>query len=171
VGARRLIVDTNGQRVTHVPPGEGESVWAVGDTYTFKAISENTGDAFMLIEASIPPQSGPPPHLHHREDEAYYVLEGEIEVMEDDRTFMARSGSFVFLPRGTLHRFKNVGAETAKMLIMAIPAGLEKFLREVGQPAQEGRTAPALGPEEIERTLAAGPKYGMEVRLPPPSPE
>jgi hypothetical protein len=55
------------------------------------------------------------------------------------------------------------------MLIMTIPAGLEKFLREVGQPAQEGRTAPPLGPEEIERTLAAAPKYGMEIQLPPPS--
>jgi mannose-6-phosphate isomerase-like protein (cupin superfamily) len=137
-------------------------VWAVGDTYTFKGVSENTGDAFILLEVGIPPQSSPPPHLHHREDEAYYVLEGEMEVMDGDRTFVAGAGSFVFLPRGTLHRFKNIGAQTAKMLIMAIPAGLEKFIREVGQPAQEGQTAPPLGPDEVERTLAAVPKYGME---------
>lgn len=163
-------METNQQRVTHVPPGEGEAVWAVGDTYTFKGVSENTGGALALVEASIPPQSGPPPHLHHREDEAYYVLEGEIEVLDGDRTFVARSGSFVFIPRETVHRFKNIGTQTAKMLALAIPAGLEKFLREVGQPAQEGQTAPPLGPEEAERTLAAAPRYGMEVQLPPAKP-
>ena len=54
-------METNRQRVTHIPPGEGEHVWAVGDTYTFKALSENTAGVFMLLEASIPPQSGPSP--------------------------------------------------------------------------------------------------------------
>ena len=58
---------------------------------------------------------------------------------------MRFSPKFITRSRGTLHRFKNVGAETAKMLIMAIPAGLEKFLREVGQPAQEGRDRAPLG--------------------------
>ena len=59
----------------HVPPGEGPSIWIVGDTYTFKAVSQDTNGAHMFFEASVPPQSGPPPHIHHREDEALYVLE------------------------------------------------------------------------------------------------
>lgn len=109
----------------------------VGDTYTFKGTTENTGGA-LLFEACVPPQSGPLPHIHHREDEAFYVLEGDIEVLEGDRTFVAGAGSFVFLPRGVVHGFKNVGAQPARMLIMATPAGLEKFFEEVGQPAREG---------------------------------
>ena len=160
-------METNGQRGVHVPPGEGESLWVVGDTYTFKGVTENTGGALLLFEASIPPQGGPPPHVHHQEDEAYYVLEGTIEVMEGDRIFLAGVGSFVFLPRGTPHKFKNVGTETARMLLMTTPAGLEKFFGEVGQAAQEGGTAPPPGPEEIGRLLAAAPKYGLEI-LPPP---
>jgi quercetin dioxygenase-like cupin family protein len=153
--------------VKHVPPGEGRSIWIVGDTYAFKAVSEDTNGAFMLFEASVPPQSGPPPHRHHREDEAYYILEGTFEILDNDRTFTASAGSFVHIPRGTLHRFKNVGETTARMLVLFTPAGFEKFLFEVGQPAEEGGLAPAVGSEEIERTLAAAPKYGMEISFSP----
>ncbi len=148
-------METSKQQAVHVPPGEGKSLWVVGDTYTFKGVTENTGGALLFFEASIPPQAGPPTHIHHREVEAYYVLEGDIEFLDGERAFVAGAGSFVFLPRGGLHRFKNVGAETARMLGMATPTGLEEFFAEVGQPAREGETAPPLGPEEIERILAA----------------
>ncbi len=80
-------------RAVHVPPDEGESLWVVGDTYTFKGVTENTAGALLLFEASILPQCGPPPHIHHREDEAYCVLEGDIEVMEGDSTSVAGAGS------------------------------------------------------------------------------
>jgi quercetin dioxygenase-like cupin family protein len=153
--------------VRHVPAGEGRSIWIVGDTYTFKAASEDTGGAYMLFEANVPPQSGPPPHIHHWEDEAYYILDGQVEILDNDRTFVAGAGSFVHIPRGTLHRFKNVGETTARILVLFTPGGFENFFFEVGLPAKEGGTAPPLGPKEIERTLAAAPKHGMEVRLPP----
>ena len=61
-------METSGQRGVHVPPGEGESLWVVDDTYTFKDVIENTGGALLLFEASSPPQGGPPPHVHHQED-------------------------------------------------------------------------------------------------------
>ena len=154
--------------VKHVPPGEGRSIWIVGDTYTFKAVSEDTGGAYMLFEASVPSQSGPPPHIHHWEDETYYILEGELEILDNDHTFTATAGSFVHIPKGTLHRFKNVREATARMLVFFTPAGFENFFFEVGLPAKEGGTAPPLGPQEIECTLAAAPKHGMEVLLPPP---
>ncbi len=159
--------EARGDGAVHVPPGKGESLWAIGDTYTFKGTAENTGGSLLLFEASVPPQGGPPPHIHHREDEAYYVLEGKIEVLQADHTFVAEAGSFVFIPKGTLLGFKNVGTKTARFLIMATPAGLEGFFEAVGQPAQEGKTAPPPGPEEIERAVAAAPKYGMEVPPPP----
>ncbi len=158
---------TDRRGVTHVPSGEGRAVWVAGDTYTFKAVSEDTGGAYMLFEASIPPQAGPPPHIHHWEDEAYYVLDGKLEVLDNDRTITVSAGSFVHIPKGTLHCFKNTGEMPTRMLIFFTPPGFEKFLFEVGQPVKEGETAPPLGPEEIERMLAAAPKHGCEVRLPP----
>lgn len=163
--------DSPSARVTHVPPGEGAAWWVVGDTYTLKATEQDTNGRFTCFEASVPPQAGPPPHLHQGEDEAYYVLEGELEVLDRDRTFTARTGSFVYIPRGSLHAFRNVSSTPSRMLIFVTPGGFENFFREVGQPARPGENAPPLGPAEMERTVATAPKYGMELRLPsgPPS--
>ena len=158
--------DSSNAGVTHVPPGEGEAWWVVGDTYTMKVTKRDTNGRFTCFEASVPPQAGPPPHLHHGEDEAYYVLEGELEVLDGDRTFMARTGSFVYIPRGTVHAFRNVGSIPSRMLIFVTPGGFENFFFEVGQPARAGESAPPLGPEEMERTVAAASSYGMELRLP-----
>ena len=94
------------------------------------------------------------------------MLEGEFEILNGDRTFLASAGSFVHIPRGTLHRFKNVEATPARLLVFFIPAGMENFFFEAGLPAEEGGTAPPLGPEEIGRTLAAASKYGIEFPLP-----
>jgi hypothetical protein len=77
------------------------------------------------------------------------------------------AGSFIHIPKGTLHCFKNVGATTARMLALFTPGGFEGFFFEVGQPAIEGETAPPPGPEEIEKTIAVAPQYGMEVPPPP----
>jgi quercetin dioxygenase-like cupin family protein len=154
--------------VVHVPAGAGEQVWVVGDTYTLKATRENTGGALALIEASVPAGSGPPPHVHANEDEAYYVLEGELEVLDGDRTFVARPGSFVFIPRGALHRFRNVGFGHARMLVLFTPAGFDEFLAAVGQPARPGEPAPPLAEEEIALTQELAPRYGMDVRFPEP---
>ena len=79
-------------------PKEGRAVWVVGDHYTVKASGEDTGGGFALIEVLVPSQSGPPPHIHRREDEAFYVLEGEFEVHIDDQSrhrrprFMGHAG-------------------------------------------------------------------------------
>ncbi len=159
-------METKQAAARHLRAGEGRSIWIVGDTYTFKAVGADTNGALVLFEGTVSPQLGPPPHIHHREDEFYYVLEGELEILDGDRTFMASAGSFVHIPRGTLHRFKNMGATPARMLTFFTPAGMENFFFEAGLPAQEGGSAPPLGPKEIGRTLAAAPKYGMELPLP-----
>jgi mannose-6-phosphate isomerase-like protein (cupin superfamily) len=95
------------------------------------AVGADTSGALMLLEGTISPQLGPP-HIHYREDEFYYVLEGEFEILDGDRTFIASAGSFVHIPRGTLHRFKNVGATPARMLVFFTPAGMENFFFEAG---------------------------------------
>lgn len=151
----------------HVPATEGQSVWLVGDTYTFKAVGEDTNGSFMVLEATVPPQAGPPPHIHHYEEEAYYLLEGELEFLAGEHTFKARAGSFVYIPKGILHSFKNVGTEPARMVTIFTPAGMEGFFFEAGRPAVKGEAAPPPSPEDIEKSIVAALKYGMEVPPPP----
>jgi mannose-6-phosphate isomerase-like protein (cupin superfamily) len=150
----------------HVEPGLGEAWWVVGDTYTFKVTGDDTGGALAFFEASVPPQGGPPPHIHGREDEFYYLLNGALQVRDGDRLFTAEPGSFVFVPRGRLHCFRNDSHVPARMLIGITPAGFEKFFFAVGQRAVPGQEAPPLGPEEMARSLDLAPRFGMEVQLP-----
>jgi len=156
--------DTPG--VSLVRAGEGPAVWVVGDTYTFKATEQSTGGGFALIEASVPPGSGPPPHLHTREDEAFYLLGGSLEISAGAETTLARAGDFVYLPRGIVHSFRNPGVDAARTLIVITPAGFEGFFREIGVPARPGEQAPPLGPDEIARTAEAVGRYGARILAP-----
>jgi quercetin dioxygenase-like cupin family protein len=154
--------------LVHVPAGEGPARWMVGDTYTVKASKSSTGGALGLVEASVPPGSGPPPHRHTREDEAFYLLAGSLEIRADEDIVHAAAGDFVFLPRGTLHSFRNMGVDAARALIILSPAGFEGYFAEAGAPARPGVPAPPPGPAELARILAAAPRYGIE--LSPPAP-
>lgn len=154
------------RQVTHIQAGEGPAWWVVGDTYTFKAVSEDTDGRFTFFEASVPPQAGPPPHIHESEDEAFYLLEGELEFLDGDRWINAQAGDFVHIPPGRLHCFKNPGSTTSRVLVLFSPAGFEKFFFEIGQPARVGEQAPPPSPDEVERSMAAAPKYGLDLLLP-----
>jgi quercetin dioxygenase-like cupin family protein len=150
-------------------PGEGRTIAVVGDIYRFLALGEETEGRYALWEANVLPGGGPPPHVHSREEEGFYVLEGEITFLVGDRHLVAGPGVFVNMPVGTLHAFKNESGRPARMLISVAPAGLEKMFFEVGQPVPEGaRTVPPPTREEIEKLLAVAPRYGLEIRLPQP---
>lgn len=144
--------------------GEGRAAWVVGDLYTVKASGEDTGGAFTLIEVMVPSQSGPPPHRHTREDEAFYVLEGKFEIHLDDERLTAGPGSWVQMAKGSLHHFKNIGPTPAKMLILATPAGLDQFFLEAGRKATDTSPESGATPEDTERLLAIAPKYGIEMQ-------
>jgi len=120
--------------------GEGRSIWVVGDRYTIKCSGNDTSGAYALLEAVVPPGAGPPPHIHSREDEAFFVLEGELQFHVEGRSFMASSAAWVTLARGSVHFFKNTGSEPARMLIVVTPAGLEDFFLEIGREAIDGET-------------------------------
>ncbi|MEU7588214.1 cupin domain-containing protein [Micromonospora sp. NPDC049230] len=93
-------------------------MWAFnGDRYTVKVPSAGTGGAFALMEAVIPPLSGPPLPIHHKEDEAFYIVDGELEVVDEDRTVNAGPGAFVWLPRGGRHGFRNISDKHTKILM------------------------------------------------------
>ena len=109
----------------------------------------------------------PPPHIHHREDEIFYVLEGEIVVSVGDRTIKGTPGTMVFLPRNVPHSF-TIESEQARMLIMVTPAGLERWFKEFSVPAPAMTLPPADEPAygEVQRMLEAAPRYGIEFVLP-----
>jgi mannose-6-phosphate isomerase-like protein (cupin superfamily)/predicted enzyme related to lactoylglutathione lyase len=149
--------------------GGGRSIWLLGMLITFKAVSEETGGEYSLYEVTVPPQLGATPHIHHRETEAYYVLDGEVEFLRGEHTVRARVGEFVFVPRGVVHGFTNVGQEPARFLGIVTPGGLhEKLLSGLGEPAKtETLPEPPEGPPDVERLVQIARKYDTEV-LPPP---
>ena len=143
-------------------PTEGERIWIVGDTMTLKATGESTGGSLVLLENLTAPGGGPPPHLHLREDEFFYVLDGTFEIRIGDERHTVSAGGFAFVPRGTVHNFRNVTDVPARILVGFTPAGMEGFFRESGRPATDDGPAPALDDDEIARTMVAAPKYGVE---------
>src|SRR2546425_7305882 len=148
-------------------PGEGRTVAVVGDVYRFLATGEDTNGKYTLWEAIVPPGGGPPPHTHSREEEGFYVLEGEITFTINGEWVVATAGMFANMPVGTPHSFKNETSRPAKMLISVAPAGLEKMFFEVGVPVPQGAaTVPPPTKEEIENLLAVAPKYRIEIRVP-----
>lgn len=145
-----------------IAAGEGERIWIVGDTMTFKATGESTGGSLMLFENLTAPGGGPPPHIHTREDEFFYVLDGTFEVRIGDELHALGPGGYAYVPRGTVHNFRNTAATPSRLLVGFTPAGMEGFFREAGRPATDDGPAPPVDEDEIARTMAAAPKYGVE---------
>ncbi len=143
--------------------GEGEGLWIVGDTMTFKATGESTGGNLVFLENLTAPGGGPPPHIHTREDEFFYVLDGTFEIRIGDDVHAVGPGGFAFVPRGTVHNFRNTAETPSRIIVGFTPAGMDGFFREAGRPATDDGPAPPLGDDEIARTTAAAPQYGLEL--------
>ena len=141
-----------------VGPGEGETIEGpAGGPLTFKVRAEQTGGVLTAFENVIAPGDGPPLHVHANEDEAWYVLEGELRFRLDADVASAPAGSFVFVPRGTRHCFQNVGERPARILVLFTPSGMERFFARF-----------ASLPEFDPRAFATlGRAVGMEVVGPP----
>ena len=105
----------------YVPAGTGVTKWVAGDVYTMKVSATTTNGSLGFIEASVPPGAGSIAHVHSGTDESFYLISGELEFLDGDRTFTARSGDFIFVPRGNRHRFTNTGLHTTKLLFMFTP--------------------------------------------------
>lgn len=146
-----------------------EPIWFLGTLARIKLDGEQTGGRFALWEGELPLGAAPPLHSHPQ-DETFYVLDGEITVWVDEEPRLCRAGAAVFAPAGAPHTFR-VESDTAKMLFLSTPAGIEEYVRALGEPARwpwlqpppDGPRVPAKRIAEVEERL------GM-VRHGPPRP-
>jgi mannose-6-phosphate isomerase-like protein (cupin superfamily) len=126
--------------------GEGEAWWWFAALAEIKVTGEQTGGLLSIIEITEPPNQEAPLHVHHREDEGFWILEGEVTFEVGDATIHAGPGDFAFGPRGVPHRY-TVGDAGCRMLFVMTPGGFEDVIREMSVPAQS-RTLPPPPEEE-----------------------
>jgi quercetin dioxygenase-like cupin family protein len=152
-------------------PGEGEAYWAFGTLSVVKSSAESSGGAVTVIDTLAPRGAGSPLHVHSREDEWFYVVEGELTFWVGGRVAVAPAGTFVFGPKGIPHTFM-VSSEQARFLLVAQPAGFEKFMRTVGEPAARLEIPPpATEPPDVEALTKVAASFGMDVIGPPGIPD
>jgi quercetin dioxygenase-like cupin family protein len=147
-------------------PGEGRPIPGT-DAMTLKATSEETGGSIGFIEATGPPGYGPPRHIHRSHDELFYVLEGEFLFLVGERQVSALPGSFVFIPRGTVHAAKAIGTESGKVLIAYIPGGLEHSFEEFAQLRTEQGEEANRSTDRGRTVAEINAKYDSEFVGPP----
>ncbi|MBN8996472.1 MAG: quercetin 2,3-dioxygenase [Rhizobiales bacterium] len=147
--------------------GEGEALWSFGVLATIKASGDTTGGRVAVVEHLAPKGAGSPLHIHHREDEWFYVMSGEVTFWVGGKVFKAPAGSFVYGPRGIPHTFM-VTSDEARFLLVTEPGGFEAFMRKAGQPAPRLTVPPADTPmPPPERLGAIAAEYGIEIIGPP----
>ena len=149
--------------------GEGEAWWWLGPTLvTIKATGKETGGRYTLVEVLEPDGVEAPLHVHHREDEAFWILEGELTFQVGDETIQASPGSFLFGPRDVPHGY-TVDSGPARMLWVLSLAGFEEFIYATSEPAQERTLPPQPGgppsEAEMEHLATLARQYGGELLI------
>jgi mannose-6-phosphate isomerase-like protein (cupin superfamily) len=146
-----------------------ETVWFLATRMAVLATAETTAGALGLVEQLVPAGFSPPLHVHSREDELFYVIDGRVTCLVGDRRFEAGPGSFVFLPRDIPHSFVVEGDAPARILELVLPGGLERFHVEAGRPV-EGPGLPPPAPPDIAKLEQHAARYGVRTVGPPMSP-
>lgn len=140
----------------------GATRWFLGAPTRVLATAEQTAGAFGLIEHVLPPGDESPWHVHHAEDEAFYVVEGEMIFRCGDRTVQAGPGTFVYGPREIPHGFRVQGSLPVRLLLLCVPGGFERFIIEMSEPA------PPAEPPDMESMIALAAKYNIDILGPLP---
>lgn len=143
----------------YLGPSEGEIIQFLGHPRIFKTTPAENGGAYLQYESSTAPGGGAPPHWHREEDEAFFVLAGQYEFLVGETRFVATTGAFAFVPRGTVHAFKNTGQDVGRLLITVTPGTQhEGLIREVSElTAREGKQP------ELSRLAGLAEKYGWVI--------
>jgi quercetin dioxygenase-like cupin family protein len=143
---------------------EGQATWFFNGLVHTVVSTEETARAYSLTEHLVTAASNPPMHVQVDEDEAFYVIDGEVEFEVDGEVVVARPGTFAFVARGSAHTFR-VLSDTARMLVICSgkPAdNLEDFFLAMGQPAAE-RVLPAPTAPDVDRLMALCARTGIEI--------
>lgn len=152
-----------------IGPQDGQNLSVVGDTYRILITGRETDGAYAAIDMLIPPDGGPGPHSHADFQESFYVIDGEIEVRSEVSMYTAKKGSFVNIPKGGIvHCFKNKTDQTAHLLCIVVPSGLEEFFVEIGQPVAIGSffTPPPMDEVAMKKIGPIAEKYGQKLYPP-----
>jgi quercetin dioxygenase-like cupin family protein len=149
-------------RITRVPPGGGRALWVFGDLDVIKAAHEQTDGGLTFVETVVPARSGPPMHIHDRESESIYVLDGEIRVIANGEDFTLSEGGFVHMPKGSLHKFENTLEVPSKILLIFTPSGIEGYFEGLGTLREHDEPSPG---RVMDRELLSrvAPQYGIEI--------
>ena len=146
--------------------GEGDSFWSTNGRFTTKVGAADGAGQLALLESVLFPGMEPGMHIHHREDEAFYVLEGQLTFHCAGDVLIAEAGSFVFAPRGLPHTFL-VDGERARVLVLAAPAGFESFVRELGVPTESDTPPDGWDRPGRELIMSVAERHGIEIVGPP----
>jgi mannose-6-phosphate isomerase-like protein (cupin superfamily) len=152
------------RKVNGIYPDGGRSVWLMGMLITFKAVREDTGGAYSVYIATIPPNIGAPPHIHHAETEAFYMLEGTLDFMAGNRAVRASSGDFLHVDKGVIHGYTNPGPANARYVGIVTPGGLhEQLFAALGEQALTETVPPPSGPPDMAKAIEIASRYHTEL--------
>lgn len=132
----------------------------MGTTYTLRFTKSETGGAFGLVDSVTEPGYGPPRHVHENEDEAFFILSGEVEFWTEAGTVCKGPGEAVFMPRRVEHTFRVAGDQPARMLTMLTPGGLESYFLEMGHNNYRI-------PQDMAAVAGSAARYGVTFTGPP----
>jgi quercetin dioxygenase-like cupin family protein len=175
IDERRLAVqkETMASQPEEIQPqviarGDGAPMWFLGALTFITATAETTRGAFGLLEQVIPAGFGSPFHVHHAEDEAFYVLEGQLTFFSQGKKSQVGPGGYIFGPRDIPHGFRVDGTTPARVLLLTTPAGgFENFVREMSEPAHNSNEPPA-GPPDMEKLMSLAAAYKIDILGPLP---
>jgi quercetin dioxygenase-like cupin family protein len=151
-------------------PGEGQATWALGSLFERLASHRETAGTFGLSLVTQPPGAATPVHIHTQEDEAFYVLDGNLTYSADGQIYRLSPGSFIYLPKGLPHAFRVTGDEPVRFLGLVLPGPLMDLYDEIGRRTEQHQLPEpdeqVLG-ADIQRWIEASPRYGLQIVGPP----
>lgn len=146
---------------------EGKASWFLGTLVTNRVTGEETDGAYSLTEHLLPPNYETPYHIHHGEEERFYIIDGELTLHTEEGTLTATPGQTVVIPREQPHGYRITSDEPARKLVLLSPAGFEEFFHEAGEPAK-AREIPEPTEPDIQKLETLAPKYDLELLGPLP---
>jgi mannose-6-phosphate isomerase-like protein (cupin superfamily) len=148
-----------------VTADEGQAFWFL-DTLTINKVGAmDTGGRLSVVDHRVPPGFAPPPHVHQGSDEAFLVLDGEVDGFCGDQAWQAGSGSLVFLPCGVPHGFRVSQAGPGRLIVIVSPGGFDQFVAAAGEPAADLRLPGPVRPDPV-RLAELALAHGIQI-LPP----